>query len=455
MNALQQYIDLFEANRATIDSHAPEALNARRPAALDTLRRLGRLPERGDEGYEKVSLNDMFAPDYGINIARVPFAAGGRTGVHGCDIPNVGTVAVTVVNDEFHGPSDSLIPGGVEVMSLAKAASLHPDRFAADNSIAPADNAIVALNNLLVQDGVYVRVPRNVAMVKPVQILSIFNTSQPLMGVRRIVIDVEDNASATIIACDHPRTAEVDYLSCRVVEIRLGANARLDFNDLEEATPRCSRASVIAARQGADSHLSINSVTLDGGVTRNEYHVAHDGTGCHTSLSGLVVAGGAQVVDNATFLVHDHEHCSSEQLFKYALFDSAQGAFEGLVNVEHGARFTDARQSNRNLLVSPAARMHAMPQLIIDCDEVKASHGSATGELDADALFYMRSRGIPEAEARMLLINAFMTEGLDKISHEPLRQTLRVLLDKRLRGCTAQCDSCSFETLAKPPVVAD
>lgn len=452
MNALDQYIQLFLDHRQEIDSHAPAALNSRRDEALSTLKAMGRLPERGDEGFEKVSLNDMFAPDYGINITRLPFDHKGSHGIHGCDIPNVGTVAVTVVNDMVTTPAGP-IPGGVEVMPLAEAFAKYPNL--AKRRVAPADNAIVALNDLLVQDGLYIRVPRGVAMTRPVQILSIFNTSQPLMALRRVIVDVEDGASATIIACDHPRSAEVDYLSCRVVELNLGEGARLDFNDLEEASRRSSRASVIAATQQRDSSLSVSSVTLDGGVTRNEYYVRHTGPGCYSNLSGVVIAGGAQVVDNATYIVHDQEHCTSEQLFKYVLFDSAQGAFEGLVDVARNARFTDARQSNRNLLVSPSARMHAMPQLVINCDEVKASHGSATGELDSEAMFYMRSRGIPAAEARMMLINAFMAEGLDKITHEPLRQTLRVLVDKRLRGCSDKCDNCSIEALPKPPVVSD
>lgn len=442
MNALDQYITLFRDNRATVEAHAPAALNARRDSALAVLERLGHLPRRGDEGYEAVSLEDMYAPDYGVNIARVPFVTGPRMGVHGCDIPNVGTVAVTVVNDTFAGGEFRGLPEGVEVISLARAAEIHPDRFGPDASVAPRDNALVALNDLLVQDGVYIRVPRGVSLPRPVQILSIFNASQPMMGVRRIVVDIEDGASATVMACDHPRSAEVAYLASRVVEIRLGRDASLDFNDLEESTSRCSRSSVLAARQGAGSSLSVSSVTINCGVTRNEYHIGYDGDNCRTSIGGIVVAGGEQVVDNASFILHDTERCSSDQLFKYALFDSARCAFEGLVDVAHGARFTDARQSNRNLLMSPAARMHAMPQLVIDCDDVKASHGSATGRLDEEALFYMRSRGIPLAEARMMLINAFMAEGLDKVTHEPLRQTLRMLLDRRLRGCTGGCDSC-------------
>lgn len=449
MNALTQYLTLYRDSRATIDGHAPEALNRRREAAYSRLESLGRLPERGDEGFEKVSVNDMFAPDYGINIARVHFGDDGRGGVHGCDIPNVGTYAVTVVNDAFNAPHLSL-PEGLEVKSLAEALKEHPEL--ADRTALDHDNPIVALNDLFVQDGVYIHVAAGMQVDRPVQILSLFNASQPLMAARRIVVHLERGASLSVIACDHPRTAEVDYLSCRTVDLMLGADSQLDFYDLEETTPRCRRASVMASAQDAGSRLNVMSVTLDGGITRNEYHAAHCGDGCSTALGGLVIAGGEQVVDNATFLVHDHEHGTSDQLFKYVLFDSAQGAFEGLVTVAPHARFTDAHQSNRNLLVSPQARMHAMPQLIINCDDVKASHGSATGQLDSEALFYMRSRGIPLAEARMMLISAFMADGLEKINHEPLRQTLRMLLDRRLNGCSARCESCGIEPLRRRPV---
>lgn len=113
-------------------------------------------------------------------------------------------------------------------------------------------------------------------------------------------------------------------------------------------------------------------------MTRNEYLPVYRGEQSTTRLGGMVIGGGAQIIDNAVFLTHDHPHCTSEQLFKYALFDSSQGAFEGKVTVAEGATFTNAHQSNRNLLASENARMHSQPQLIIYCDEVKAAHGSAT-----------------------------------------------------------------------------
>lgn len=451
MNALNQYLTYYRDNRSVIDSHSSALLNARRAEAAARLERMGRLPERGDEGYHEVSVNGLLAPDYGLNITRLPFATGSRTGVYGADLPATGTIPLMMVNDSFVAPAHEL-PEGVEVMSLAEATTRYPERFATE--VAPADNPIVAVNDLLVQDGIYIHIPQGLHLNRPVQIISTFNAAQPMMGVRRVVVHVDDDASATVIACDHPRNDSVDYLNCRVVELTLGRNARLDFNDLEESTPNCNRLSVIAADQHDGSSLAISAICLAGGITRNEYFVDLKHPHCNTALSGLVITSGKQVVDNATFVTHRAESCVSEQLFKYALFDGSHGAFEGLVTVARGARFTDARQSNRNLLVSEDARMHAMPQLVIDCDDVKASHGSATGQLNADALFYMRSRGIPEAEARMMLINAFMAEALDRISHDPLRQTLRILVDKRLRGCAAECDSCLTVPLPKPPVVA-
>lgn len=443
MNALTQYLDLYRQHRDTIRANAPEALNEPRDRAFDSLVRLGRFPEKGDEGYEKISVAEMFAPDFGINITRLPFTVDRHT-VFSCALPHIGALTASLVNDTFV-PGDNLgtqLPEGVEVMSLARAAELYPDLVCP--GIAPADNAVAALNALLVQDGVFLRVRRGVRLDRPVQILGLFNSSQPILAIRRVRVIIEDGASASLLMCDHPRVAHTDTMSCRVVEISLGRDAEFDFYDLEEANPRTGRASVLAVSQEQGSRFTAGGAFINGGRTRNEYHVAHTGRHCRTTLSGLVIGGGAQIVDNATFVTHSQPHCSSAQLFKYAMFDSSQGAFEGLVTVEESAPFTDARQTNRNLLASPDARMHAMPQLIINCDEVKASHGATTGQLDGDALFYMRSRGIPEAEARMMLTTAFLTDVLDNIALEPLRERLRHLVDKRLRGCGTSCDNCTL-----------
>lgn len=448
MSAINQYLELFREHASVINAHAPAALNMRREAAARVLEALPRLPKAGDEGFECVSLEDMFAPDYGINITRRKFDINPAE-LNGCDLPNSGTFAASIVNDAFVADEKfaSRLPRGVEVMSLIDAAAKYPE--AIEKSVAPDTNPIVALNSLLVQDGVYIRINRNVVVEKPIQILSTFNTSEPLLAARRIIIDMLEGAQATVLLCDHPRSRQADYLSCRVVEVRLSDNAQLDFYDLEESTERSRRASVFAAEQQPYSTLNAVGITLSTATTRNEFHIAHRGPGINTNLGGMVIAGGNEVVDNATYVVHSTPRCTSRQLFKYAMFDHSQGAFEGLVTVLPQATHTDAQQTNRNLLASANAKMNAMPQLIIDCDEVKASHGATTGQLDEAALFYMQQRGIPQSEARMMLINAFMDEVLQRINHEPVRERLRHLVDRRLRGCSAVCSNCSIDSLRK------
>lgn len=437
MNALDQYTTLYEQHRATLESHSPAELNRLRPKALTTLRSIARLPERGDEGFPQVSLNEMFAPDYGINISRVDLSAGTKA-PGGCGLP-VPTAAI-VVNDAF-SEGVAPLPEGVEVCSIIEACRRYPHLI--ERQIAPTDNPVVALNTLLVQDGVFIRVASGVNATRPIQIVSTFNTIQPTLALRRIVIYIERGASATVMLCDHSmQGASPQNLACRVVEASIGQGAALRLYDLQEDTPQSRRASVFAAEQAADSRLDALTIFLGGHMTRNEFYPRHTGPGCHTSIGGLVVAAEEQTVDNSVRLVHTHPHCSSRQLFKYALFDNARASFEGMVKVERDATATDARQSNRNLIASPSARMYAMPQLEIYCDDVKASHGSATGQLDERALFYMRQRGIPLDEARMMLVNAFMTDVLDTIDELSLRERMRHLVDLRLRGAEAVCNGC-------------
>lgn len=444
MNALTQYLDLYKAHRQLImDSSAP-ALNAGRDAAFKRLEDMGRLPHFGDEGFVKTSLEAMFAPDYGLNLTRRHFDADPEK-AFGCELPMAAGPSVLVVNDSYMpGPRlAATMPEGVEVMSLAKAAEIYPDEVS--RPIAPEDNPVVALNSLFVQDGVFIRVRAGVSFERPIQVLGIFNTSEPLMAARRVRIIVEEGAKARVLLCDHPRVDDVDYLNCRVVEACVGRNARLEIFDLEEATPLTSRASVTATQQAEGSETEVTTLYLHGGTTRNEFIPRFEGENCTATINGLVIGSGHQVIDNSVHLTHTHPRCTSRQLFKYALFDSAQGSFQGAVTITPDAPFTEAHQTDRNLLASPEARMYAMPQLIINCDEVKASHGAATGQLDAQALFYMQTRGIPEAEARMMLIHAFMADVLANISFIPLHDRLAHLVEKRLHGCEATCAGCALD----------
>lgn len=443
MSALSQYIEIFDSHRATIEAKSAEVMNLCRQDARNRLEGK-RLPQKGTEGYEKTSIEDMFAPDFGVNINRVNIPVDVSLSFK-CDVPNMSTIMAFVVNDSFV-PSSTLhnkMPQGVIIDSLAKVATENPQLVSRYyNQLADNDNEAVALNTMLAQDGVMIYVPRGVVMERPIQLVNIFNSAAPLMGVRRLVIVVEEGAKAQLLICDHTQNSEYRYLSSQVIEAFVGQNASLDIYDIEESSDTTSRYSQLYARQERDSHLIVNGVTLTSGVTRNDYHIELVGDNCTSTLGGMAIGSGHQHIDNNSDVRHLSAHCNSNQLFKYVLDEESTGAFEGAIYVAPGAQFTEAYQSNRNLLASKSARMHTKPQLEIYNDDVKCSHGATTGQLDADALFYMRSRGIPEQEARTMLMQAFMVDVIDMVKMEGLRDRLRHLVEKRFYGQQASCADC-------------
>lgn len=444
MSSIDQYISLFEHNRDAFSSTSPEALNRLREPALAALKRFGRFPDKRDEGYSRISVEEMFAPDYGVNIARVPFQVDiART--FKCDVPNVSTLLAVVVNDEFR-PTATLLkncPEGVSVESLASVAASDPDfikeylgRLSADR------DAASALNTMLMQDGVVVRVKAGVCLDKAIQIVNIFNAAATLMSVRRVLVVLEKGSSARILVCDHSQSTDYDYLSSQVTEIFLHEGASLEYCDIEESSERTTRMSQLYVSQYADSRLTVNGTSLTVGRTRNEYLVDINGQGCDTDLAVMAIADSEQVIDNSSRINHLVSRSRSNQLFKYLLDDKSQGAFEGLIYVAQDADHTEAYQSDRNLLASADARMHTAPQLEIYCDDVKCSHGAATGQLDQNALFYMQTRGVPRSEARMMLMQAFMSDVIDRVAIEGLRDRLRHLVERRLSGEHAVCGDC-------------
>ena len=444
MNALDQYITLYEANRAEVDSHSAGALNRLRKAALDALRKAGRLPGKGDEGFEKSSVNDMFAPDFGVNIQRmnmpVDVAASFR-----CGVPNLSTLLGVVVNDRFVPTSTLLgnLPEGVTVCSLARAAEEHPELVDRHyGSVADIESPGTALNTLLAQDGVLVHVGRNVHVGKAIQLVDIFKASFPLMGVRRVLVVAEEGSKVDILKCDHTQGEGERFLSSEVVEIVVGRDAEVGWYDIEESSASTSRYSQLYARQEEGARLTVCGATLTNGQTRNEYHVDVRGAHARTHLSGMAIGNGRQHVDNSSRMVHAADSGHSSQLFKYVLDDESTGAFEGEIEVCHGARFVEAYQSNRNILASVGARMHTKPQLLIFNDDVKCSHGATTGQLDSKALFYMQARGIPMQQARRMLMQAFMVDVIDTIPLEPLRDRLRHMVERRFAGEQAGCSEC-------------
>ncbi len=444
MTPVQNYIDLFNQNRALIDKGSAGALNSARDNALDCLLRNG-LPHKGHEEYLHTDVREWFEPDWGMNLARldmpVDFAQAFK-----CSVPNLSTQLYFLANDTF-ASSDSaartLLPDGVYAGSLRDAALEQPgilEKYY--GKLADMDKpGIAAINTLFAQDGFMLYVPDGVVVEKPLQLITLLSSKVDLMVNRRILVVLGRGAQAKLLLCDHALAAN-QYLTTQVAEVFAGEDSTLELYDLEETHYANRRVSELYINQEADSNVEIDYVTLHNGRTRNTVFSTFAGRGSNLSLNGIATVDKEQHVDNMTFVDHRVSDCTSNELFKYVLDDSASGAFAGKVLVRHGAQHTESQQTNRNICLTRQARMFTQPQLEIYADDVKCSHGATVGQLDDKAMFYMRQRGIPEAEARMMLMQAFVGEVIGRVSLEPLRDRLNRLVEKRFRGELTQCEGC-------------
>ncbi len=446
MSRISQYTTLYRDNAALIDSGSAPVLNALREPAFKVLSQTKSFPTKHTEGFEKTSIDEMFAPDYGINLERRNLLVDPASKFR-CEVPRMSTLNGFVVNDIFVAGNDveRKLPEGVIFCSLAKAAVDHPELVARYyGRLAPASESTVALNNMLVQDGVFIYVPDGVAVERPIQIVNIFSSPIPLLAFRRMLIVVGQGAKVSVLTCDHTYDNQQSYLASQIVELYAGENSSVDFYDMEESSAATSRYSRLFARQQQGSRLIVDGITLANGNSRNDYVVDLCGEHASLRLGGMAIGRDRQHIDNNSQVAHTAPSCQSDQMFKYILDGESTGAFEGGINVNQGAVKTQAYQSNRNLLASKDARMHTKPQLLIFCDDVKCSHGATTGQLNQEALFYMRQRGIGEKLAKTMLMQAFMADVIDMVEMEGLRQRLHHLVEKHLHGESSFCSDCSL-----------
>lgn len=442
MNALQQYIDLYDECREVLEQQSPALLNMVRRTAREQLA-TARLPRKGSEDYEATDLEAVFAHDYGVNVNRLPFEADPGETFH-CDVPNLSTCLYYSSNDAFHSSATAERNIGQVVVEPFSMAAVDYPELMADyyGKIAKMSDPTVALNSLLVQDGLLIYVSDGVVAERPIQLVNIFNAALDMMVQRRLLIVVGKNAAIKLLACDHTQSPDYRYLNNQVVEIVAMQGATLDYYDMEESTPKTSRVSSIYVEQHEGSNVLIDGITLTNGFTRNNYHVEVNGEHAETHLLGMTIASGEQHVDSHTFISHNAPRCHSNEMFKYVLNDKAVGAFAGKILVQPGCPRVEAYQGNRNLCGAPTAKMYTKPQLEIYTDDVMCSHGSAVGQLDEEALFYMRTRGIGIDEARRLLMQAFVADVIDGVRLDALKDRLHYLVEKRFAGTLSNCAGC-------------
>ena len=351
---------------------------------------------------------------------------------------------LTFINGRYVAGASDLdrLPAGVAVGSLAAALESESagTRAAVDahlGSEAGVDGeAFTALNTALLQDGAVVHVPANTVVEQPIQLLFVTTPPEdgaPVMTHPRVLIVAGENSQVRLVE-SYGGGGESPYLTNAVTEVVAGPAAVVDHYKVVRESPAGYHIGDMHLRLARAASFSSHAVTLGGAIVRNDADATLDGEGVDCTLNGLYLANGRRLIDNHTTIRHASPHCSSHELYKGILDDEARAVFNGKIVVAIDAQKTDAKQTNKALLLSEDAQINTKPELEIFADDVKCTHGATVGQLDEDALFYLRARGLAEQQARSVLIHAFASDLLNRIAVDSIRAQLEDLLLRQLPG---------------------
>ena len=345
------------------------------------------------------------------------------------------------VNGRYHRGLSHVgaLPKGVIVGSLADAVSIHSELVERYRERLPGleDHAFTALNTAFHGDGAFLYLPRGAVLDIPLHLIYVATGGDTVSYPRNLIV-LEASSQAVIVEDYH---GEGHYWTCPVGEIEVGDGAALEHYKVQDENHEAWHLSGLRLRLNRDSHASLQMISSGAALARTDVAVWLDGEGADCTLNGLTLTGGTQLGDFHVRVEHAKPHGTSRQLFKGVLEGKSRAVFDGIICVRQGAQKTDARQSNRNLLLSKQAVADSNPRLEILADDVKCSHGSTIGYLDADAMFYLRSRGIGEARARAMLVFAFANDIIERIRIDSLRARLERLLIGRLNPDTSEVES--------------
>jgi Fe-S cluster assembly protein SufD len=375
-------------------------------------------------------------------LVKIPFQPAGAASVSEYQIapwrfPELDGDCLVFVNGRFAADLSRRVgKGGLEVDSLASrlsgdSASLqsHLARYTANRA-----NIFAALNTAFFEDGAVVRIPDRAILESPVHLIFVSTPHAPeTVSHPRVLILAGRDSQAAVIE-NYVGLGESIYWTNAVTEIAAGPNARLEHCRLQQEGPAAFHTSLVEIHQSRDSHVTTHSLSLGGSLVRNDVEVVLDDEAAESTLNGLYAVRGHQHVDNRTCIDHAKPHGTSHQLYKGVLDGHSTGVFNGKIIVRPDAQKTDAIQSNKNLLLSEHADINTKPQLEIDANDVKCTHGATVGQIDEEAVFYLRSRGIGYAEARALLTYAFAADILERVSLAPVRDYVEAKLMTWLAG---------------------
>ncbi len=299
--------------------------------------------------------------------------------------------------------------------------------------------AFVALNTAFLQDGAFIEIPSGVTLDAPIYLLFVSTADEPIASHPRSLIIAGDNSQATIVE-DYLSVGTGVYLTNAVTEIVAGENSVVEHYKLQDENEEAFHVATVQVHQARSSIFTHHSISFGGALVRNDVNVALDGEGAQCTLNGLYVTTHKQHVDNHTVIDHIKPHGTSRELYKGILDDRSSAVFNGSIIVRKDAQKTDARQSNKNLLLSENATIDSKPQLEINADDVKCSHGTSIGHLDEDSVYYLRSRGIGAKEARSVLTYGFANDVLNRMKLDAVRVRLECALLARMSGGHTQLE---------------
>lgn len=390
-------------------------------------------PKRTDETWRHTSINRMLQHRFGLGKS-MPLD---KKTVDSFTVPGLDAYRLVFINGYFSPDfSDEQVLEKLIIKSTGRAKKDHPELFSRyfQHTGIAGENFFTSLNTAFSTNGSFIYIPDGINLVKPIHMIC-FSDGQDSKTISqyRNIIYAGKNSNAKIVNSFHSLTVNFTLTNV-ATEILVDQNAGLNFNIFQGEGDDAFQVNHTRVFQKRDSHFTSHTITLCGAIVRNDLQVTQEEDGCGTNLYGLYLPDREQHFDNKTFIHHTSTHGTSQQVYKGIIDHKAAAVFLGKVLVDRGAQKTQAGQSNRNILLSRDAKVNSKPQLEIYADDVSCSHGSTTGQLDKEALFYLQSRGIDRRQAEVLLLSAFVADVIDTIGVDALKLYVNLLIEKRLKG---------------------
>ncbi|HEX7087678.1 MAG TPA: Fe-S cluster assembly protein SufD [Vicinamibacterales bacterium] len=419
---VEHYLARFDEERARRATE-PAWLVARRAEAIARFAALG-FPTTKDEEYRFTNV----APIAGTPFVPATPGLQPPAGALAEHLYDTGTAAQVVFVNGRYVPelSSSATTKGLQVGTLTEALAAGADDLEAVlGRIAAFDEfPFTALNTAFFEDAVVVRVAPHAVIEAPINVVFVsVGGDRPAISFPRLLVVAGEHSQSTVIE-SHLGFGDLADFSCAVTEFECGPSAILDHYRVQLERPHDYHYCRQQVRAGRAATFISHAFSLGGAIVRNDVGGELAGEGIDCTLNGLYLADGDTLVDNHTAIDHAQPHCASHEVYKGILGGRARGVFNGKIVVRQDAQKTDAKQTNKALLLSDTAQMNTKPQLEIFADDVKCTHGATVGQLDADALFYLRARGVSRADARALLIRGFAGDIVNRVRFAPLRERL-------------------------------